>query len=296
VTKGIPVAYDATADAMVSQPPLTDVALLRVTMTSLDHPTPSITTDLTASGFGVFRGTLDFSLNDWWQIDLTIRRLGVEDETATTFLMLPDPNVNGFGAPQTPKSDPSAESLFQRGLANLVSIHSVHYEERLGGGVGTYVISDQHYRDASFGPPAAMEIDSPGVSIITMDGVQWIRSGTGAWQHSDAGPVTPFSAWGDDFAGAVGFQLGTATTLRGHNVQVISFYVPGTTLAPAWYSWWVSTDTGQIIRLTMISRGHYMERDYLEYNTPQTINPPGTEPVATPISSPVATPTASPVP
>lgn len=291
VTDGIPVAYNDQAGAMVSQPPMTNVVLLRITLTSLDHATPAIEQDLAPAGGGIFRSTVQFGLNDWWQVGFTIRRLGVEDETAMTFLMLPDPNVNGFDAPKTPKSDPSAESLFQRGLANLTSIHSVRYAERLGGGVGTFTISEQQYRDDSFGAPAAMQIDSPTFSQVRMNGEQWLKTSNGAWQQSDAGPILPFSSWGDDFNGAVGFQLGITSTLNSHPVQVISFFVPGTTeLAPAWYSWWVATDTGQIERLTMISRGHYMERDYLEYNQPLNINPPGTE--ATPIASPVATPAA----
>ena len=295
VTDGIPVAYNDQAGAMVSQPPMTNVALLRIKLTSLDHASPAVEQDLASAGGGVFRSTVQFSLNDWWQVDITIRRLGVEDETATTYLMLPDPNVNGFDAPKTPKSDPSAQSLFQRGLANLTSIHSVRYVERLGGGIGTFTISEQRYRDDSFGVPAAMQIDSATFSQIRMNGEQWLKTSDGDWQQSDAGPILPFSSWGDDFNGAVGFQLGISTNANGHPAQVISFYVPGTAeLAPAWYSWWVSTDTGQIERLTMISRGHYMERDYLEYNQPLTINPPGTKatPIASPVASPIATPAA----
>jgi hypothetical protein len=293
VTDGIPVAYNDQAGAMVSQPPMTNVALLRITLTNLDHAPPAVEQDLASVGGGVFRSTVQFSLNDWWRVDFTIRRLGVEDETATTYLMLPDPNVNGFDAPKIPKSDPSAQSLFQRALANLTSIHSTRYVERLGGGIGTFTISEQRYRDDSFGRPAAMQIDSPTFSQIRMNGEQWLKTGDGGWQKSDAGPILPFSSWGDEYDGAVGFQLGVTTTVNGHPVQVISFYVPGVSgLAPAWYSWWVSTDTGQIERLTMISRGHYMERDYLEYNQPLSINPPGSE--ATPVASPIATPVASP--
>ena len=294
VTTGIPVAYDANAGAMVDQAPMDDVALIRLKLTSLNHDAPPVETDLAAASKGVFTANLQFSLNDWWQVDFTIRRLGVEDETAITFLLLPDPNVNGFGAPRTPESNPAATSLFQRGLANLTSIHSTHYVERLGGGVGTFVISDQRYRDDSFGDVAAMEIDSTGTSEIRTNGQQWIKSGTGAWELSDSGELSAFSAWGDDFAGAVGFQLGTTATLVGRDVQMISFYVPGAALAPAWYTWWVSTDTGEIMRLTMVSRGHYMERDYLSFNTPLKITLPGLNPIASPAASPVASPAATP--
>ena len=285
VTNGVPVAYDPNAGAMVEQAPMADVALIRLTLTSLNHDAPPVESDLSAAGNGVFTSNVQFSLNDWWQVDFTIRRLGVEDETATTYLLLPDPNVNGFKAPKIPASDPAAASLFQRALANLTSIHSVHYVERLGGGVGTFVISDQRYRDASFGDVAAMEIDSTGTSVIRTNGEQWIKSSTGEWEHSDSGPLSAFSTWGDDYAGAVGFQLGTATTINGQDVQMISFFVPGTSLAPAWYTWWISTDTGETVRHTMVSRGHYMERDYISYNTPLVITLPGIE-SATPAATP----------
>lgn len=294
VTRGAPVAYDNNAGALVSQPPMNDVALIRVTMTSLDHSAPPVEQDLTAAGGGVFRSTIQLGLTGWWQIDFTIRRLGVEDEATTTYLMLPDPNVNGFDAPKTPASDPSAASLFQRGLANLVSIHSARYTERLGGGIGTFVVSGQRYRDGSFGAPAAMEIDSASFSTIRFNGEQWTKASNGAWEHSDSGQLSPFSSWGDDYDGATGFQLGRTTQINGRDAQVISFYVPGTALAPAWYSWWISPDTGEIMRLTMISRGHYMVRDYLEFNTLQAINPPGANPAATPAASPAATPIATP--
>ena len=286
VTNGVPVAYDPGVGAMVDQAPMDEVALLRLTLTSLDHDAPPTEIDLTAMGKGVFSGKVQLNLTDWWRVDFTVRRLGVEDETATTYIMTPDPNVNGFSAPKTPTSDPSAVSLFQRGLANLVSLHSVHYTEQLGGGGGTFVVSDQRYRDASFGGPAAMEIDSANFTTIRRNGEQWSKTSSGSWQHSDSGQLSSFSTWGDDFAGAVGFQLGAETTINGEDAQVISFFVPGTSLAPAWYSWWISKETGQIRRLTMISRGHYMIRDYLEYNTPLAIEPPADNATPPAVASP----------
>ena len=45
----------------------------------------------------------------------------------------------------------------------------------------------------------------------------------------------------------------------------MTFYVPGTQLAPAYYAWWVGTQSGRVLQETMVSRFHYMVWNYTDF-------------------------------
>jgi len=50
--------------------------------------------------------------------------------------------------------------------------------------------------------------------------------------------------------------------------------VPGGRYASAWYAWWVDIETGRLLRETMVSTGHYMLRQYDQFDSAPPIAPP----------------------
>jgi hypothetical protein len=98
--------------------------------------------------------------------------------------------------------------------------------------------------------------------------------------------------------------MGGIETIAGEQAQLITFRVPETQqLAGAYYVWWVGVDTGHLLQVAMVSRAHYMDERYGNFDGPVEITPPVNDagiPVATPgmvitdipVATPVATPTS----
>ncbi len=258
----------STTDKKNQPIPNDQIALARMDLTSLDHGAIERGIEGTPNGNGGFTFQGDqLSLGGWWRSDTLIRRLGAEDETAAFYFMLPDPNVNGFGAPKIPKSDSDAEALFQRALGTLTSLHSLSYSERLSGGTGSVVDSDHVVRDADGGRDPAMTITSDGFEVVTIGKNQWLKQGDSDWAWQEASSVVPPSQWGDTYTGATAFQLGAAEEMNGKQTQIVTFYVPPQPhQVAAWFAWWIDVETGDILHETMISRQHYMVWDYSDFN------------------------------
>jgi hypothetical protein len=175
---------------------------------------------------------------------------------------------------QNPAASPDGKAIFDRGLAAMTSWNSVHFTERLGGGGGTYSLTNFIYHDVSDGQPAAMQISTADSEVIRMNGLQWVRQDGDAWDKSDAGPVIPPSQWGADYEGADSFQPGPTVQYGDRTAQIVSFHVASATYATAWYCWWVDTETGNILQETMVSRGHYMVRIFDDINSAPPVTPP----------------------
>jgi copper transport protein len=265
-----------TTDKKNQPIPNDQIALARMDLTSLDHGAIERGIEGTPNGSGGFTFQGDqLSLGGWWRSDTLMRRLGKEDETAAFYFMLPDPNVNGFSAPKTPKTDADAEALYQRALGTLTSLHSMSYHERLSGGTGSVVDSDHEVRDADGGRDPAMTISSDGFEVVTIGPNQWLKEGGNDWQWQEASSVIPPSQWGDTYTGATAFQLGTAEEMNGKQTQIVTFYVPPQPhQVAAWFAWWIDVDTGNILHETMISRQHYMVWDYSDFNKDFNIQQP----------------------
>ncbi len=277
VTTTIPVSFGPNG-TLVDAPPLLDIALLRVTLTNLQDGVAPISIDLTADPEGWFRsGKLQIGLGGWWRVDALVRQIGKEDVTVPFYLLIPDPNVNGESAVRVPETTDEARAMFEAGLTGLTSLTSVHFTERLSGGTGTTVLSDHITHAETAEGPAAMQISTSDSEVIRTGGLQWIRDGDSPWSRTDAGPVVSPSEWGSDYVNATGLKLGNLETIDGRTAQIISFYVPDDRFAAAWYSWWVDTESGHILRETMVSRGHYMVRDFDSFDAAPPIVPPDDE-------------------
>lgn len=256
--------------------PADQIALVRLDFASLDHDAQQRDIETRLNGRGGFASQgVQLSLDGWWRVDVLVRQLGAPDTTVSFFLMLPDPNVNGFDSVPAPKSSDEATAMFERGLHGMTSMHSVRFTQRLSGGTGTVVLASNQVKDGSDGQPPASSLASNEIDIITIGVRRWLRQSGGDWNEGDAPPVYTPDQWGGDYKGATGFQLGRVEDVGGEPTRVVSFFVPGTPrLAAAYYSWWVSKQSGRVLRETMVSRSHYMVYTFTDINQPMVIDPP----------------------
>jgi copper transport protein len=265
----------------------TDLQLVRFSFDALTNPASQHNLDATpdASGAWVLAGT-QLSIQDWWRVTVTVRQAGLQDTNIVYYLILPDPNLNGFNDMPVPDTQPEAEEVFQRGLQGLTSLHRVAYVQQLTSGTGTVVQSYNAVNDGSDGTTPAQTVSTSTATVVTIGNYRWLGQPGRPWARTGSNPVLPPSAWGDDYERATAFRMGGTETVQGEQAQMITFYVPGTPqLAPAYYVWWVGVDTGHLLKVAMVSRAHYMDETYGNFDGPLQITPPVNDagtPVATP--------------
>ncbi len=256
--------------------PSSDIALVRLDFISLDYGSEQRDVETAPTPGGKFAVTgVQLSLTGWWEIDVLVRQIGLPDITVPFFVLLPDPNVHGFGAPRLPASSAEAEQAFQRGLAGITSLHSLRWTQRLAGGTGTAVSGAFMVRDGSEGEPPAIATTSREIETIQIGDRRWQREPGGTWIETLPGTITPPSEWGATYRGATGFHLGITQEINGERAQVVTFYVPGSDqYVPAWYAWWIGQSSGRVLREAMVSRLHYMLYDYAGFDEPLPVSAP----------------------
>lgn len=284
--------------------PSNDLQLVRFSFDALTLPASQHNLDATvdANGAWTLSGT-QLSLADWWKITVTVRQAGLQDTIISYYLILPDPNLNGFEDMPEPESQPEAEAIFQRGLENLTSLHRVAYTQQLTSGTGTVVQSYSEVNDGADGSTPSAMVTTSSATVITIGNERWLGQPGVKWSRTGSNPMLPPSEWGDDYEHATGFRMGGIATISGEQAQLITFHVPETEqLAGAYYVWWVGVDTGHLLQVAMVSRAHYMDERYGNFDGQIEITPPVNDagtPVATPgmviteipFATPVATPT-----
>ncbi len=250
----------------------------------------------------LFTGTTTLAAG-WWQADVVVTPPNGIASRARFWLLVPDPNVAGDGPSAT--NTPEATALYERGLESLTALQSVRTTQLLADGGGAFVRSRISVNAAEGERPAAYTetiLNAAGneESRQTIVGNRrWLLE-DGAWVAAEPIPFQVPAAWGENYAGATGFQLGPREAVDGELSQVVTFSVPPNDYpagAPAWYAWWVGLASGQVRRETMISSRHYLVTEYRDFNAPLGIEPPVAErtPIGTPTrtaGTPQATPTA----
>lgn len=216
-----------------------------------------------------------------------VRRAGLNDAIADFFVILPDPNLGEFPDGIAGDDDPAARALFEQGLASLTSLHRVSYTQQVASGSeGQVVLSLARVNDGFDGSTPAQSISTEQTTAITIGNTRWLsQSASGRWGATQSNPPIPPFEWGDEYAAATGFRLGGIEEISGDEAQIVTFYTPQTNLAPAYFAWWVSTETGQILQIAMISRVHYMTQNFFDFDGDIVIEPP-VNPEGTPVATP----------
>jgi copper transport protein len=256
-TQGPPMSVQTDANGapkVVNESPLTDVQLMRIELSSIDLPIAPRAVDMTPLGDGRFQSSgVNFSADGWWRAVVTVRRAGVaQDVTSEFILRVPDPNVIGFSQAATTKTDPTAEALYNKAVAQFAQQQWVVLSQDLSGGNGGVEVSSQIWSNGG------LKIATPNITMIRLNGKRYLLDQTGQWRVTDDQVPGGPSDWVTEFDGATDFTLGDQEEIDGQMTQAVHFYVPGTVLAPAFYTWWVNVATGQIMQEAMISRSHYM--------------------------------------
>jgi copper transport protein len=217
-----------------------------------------------------------FPFDGWWRIEATLRWLGQEDVIVPFYLLLPDPNLNGFDAPQQRASDPAAAALFDQAMGVYTSWHRVRFTQTMSSQTGVVAFAQQVVNDGADG-------STPGYSYIALGGVEavvlgttgWLRRPGEAWRTIEVNPMIPPSEWDNEYIGATGFQLGRIDDVNGEPAQIITFVVPGNgKQVTAWYVWWLGLESGQMLRDVMVSNGHYMTTDFSGFDEPAPLASP----------------------
>lgn len=238
---------------------------------------------------------LDLSLEGWWQVTARINQEGMEDAAASFFLLLPDPNTNGFDAGPKPGSSAEAEALFRQGLATMTSWRSARWTEFLGTGDDVLVIAQLGVVDGGgqrpnayevslrysggFAPPANDEPPRPPTfdtrHSITVGEQSWLSTTDGQWLEQPPGRFDVPAQWGRIYEAGQNFRLGGMQTIGGEDARIVSFYSPAKTgQSEAWFAWWIGANTGNVLQITMIAQQHYMMWQYTDINGDLSIDPP----------------------
>jgi hypothetical protein len=265
-----------------------------LSFTSLNHGTQESGVALTETPEGWSTSGLKLSLDGWWQVMATVQRAGEQNATANFMLLLPDPNTQGFDAPSVQETDPVAEALFYQSLDQLTGWTSLRWTELIGSGLDVLVIGDfavvepangdaHSYRmdllySGSFAPtasgaaPPAPSFDTRSSVVVGDQG--WMRTTNGDWLEESPVRFVPPSGWSSTYAGATDFRLGAPQTVDGVEYQILLFHLPEQNTAEAWFVWWIDPATGNVMKINMISRMHYMTWLYRDINEEFVIEPP----------------------
>ncbi len=269
-----------------------------LSFTSLDHGTSNAGVGLQRDGQdpATYTATgLNLSLDGWWRIDARVNLAGRPAQSAAFYALLPDPNTQGFDAAPKPSSNPEAEALFNAAYDQMLDWRRVRWTETLGSGTDVLVRARFAVVDAPDEMPDAYSLDviySGGFApnslgeppdpptydsrrSITIGDQGWLQATNGAWLEE---PPTRFAVpagWDNTYAGADNFRMGITEEIDGIEYQVITFYLPEQAVqSEAWFAWWINTSTGNVERVAMIARQHYMTWQYTDIDGDVTIEAP----------------------
>ena len=280
----------------------------RLTIQSLTPNVPPITPQLEPGGDDGTSWTVDdVNLPDqgWYEITVSLEAADDPFGAATMHTLLPDPSVYGVDAVRLPETDPEAQALYERTLERFASWDAVKWRESLGSGTDVLVVTDftltnrpgeipafmtdtQYsgtFRPRSDGTaPAQPRYDYAG--SITIGDSAWRRRDDSGWEEVPTLGVSTQPERADIFTGATNIRFGGTDVMHGREVEVITFYLPQKGgQADAWFAWWVDPETGDLLRLAMITYMHFMIWDFYAINGSYTIGPPPGIPAASPTAA-----------
>lgn len=254
----------------------------------------------------------DIPEEGWWRIRTTISQPEGSSLVSDFYIILPDPNMRGFNAPEEPVSDQEAADTLNAAITDMGGWVSLRWWEWLSGGNDSMLISRFSVTtpDANNAPDSFMseslfaggfepradgsQITPPQINYLTS-----ITIGDRAWAVDSEDIVTersptmylPIERYPETYAEAEHIRYGIREDVNGEPSQTITFHVPDQPVqAEAWYTFWIGMESGRIHRIAMVTNNHYMVREYFDINEPFVIEPP--EGVKPPQATPAATPVA----
>jgi copper transport protein len=252
-------------------------ARIRLRFISLDTQVEAGPLEMQLTPDGAWSGTSsEMGFDGWWRVEATLRWLGQEDVIVPFYLLLPDPNLNGFDAPETKDSDPNAAALYEQAMGAYTGMHTVRYVQTMSSNTGSVGLTHHAVNDGSDGStPGLIYSAAGGYDTVIIGTTAWTKRPGVDWRTLEVNPLIPPSEWDNEYVGATGFRLGRIEEIDGVPAQIFTFVVPDNgQQVTAWYAWWVSVSTGDVLRTVMVSKGHYMTSDYAAFDEPLTILPP----------------------
>jgi hypothetical protein len=216
------------------------------------------------------------SIAGWWRVEVTLRWPGQTDVVVPFYLLLPDPNLNGFDAPATPPDQSAGVDLYGRAMAVYTGMHRVRYIQAMASNTGTVSYGVHAVNDGSDGSTPGFTYDALGRwQYVVLGTTGWSRTPGEDWSQQEVNPMIPPAEWGEEYVGATGFRLERVEMAGGEPCQILTFVVPGTPRqVVARDVWWVGTETGRVHREAMISQSHYMVSEFSAFDAPLVIMPP----------------------
>lgn len=173
------------------------------------------------------------------------------------------------------RSSGRARALLERAQLTMRRLRSVRERERITSGPGSLAVTS--YRLSA--PDRLAYETGGGVASVVIGGTQWLRIDGEPWEKREfGGGGLPFRTrtwfrW-TNYAQSVRI-LGT-TTIAGRRVANIALMDQGT---PVWIRLRIDLATMRVVRVRMVTGGHFMRQRLFAFNKPLRIGPPrGTAP------------------
>jgi hypothetical protein len=246
----------------------------------------------------------------WWRVRTTTERPGDTPLVAEFYLLMPDPNVTGFTSPPSPETDPEAAAMLDNAITQMSQWNSLRWWEWLSGGDGSMVtlefsvtttaangqpdgfqsrslFAGRMVPDENGNPPSPPRLNS-STSVTIGDQAWSVREG-GTPIASSPSRYLPIQQYPETYQGATSVRTGITEEIDGREATVVTFHVPALpTQSEAWYAFWIDTETGDVLQLSMLAMNHYMVWEYFDVNEPFVLEFPGGAPAASPQASPAS--------
>jgi copper transport protein len=207
-----------------------------------------------AAGDGPFIGA-----PGWWEVELTVRRPGVQDVSLVLPLLI--------GQPEGGSNDPQALALLRRAERRTASLTAWQELEHYASGDG-FVQTRQY----AFVPPDRFEYrTSDGAEGRIVGRKTYTRLRRSKWnivERPDAVEVRFRFPLASNVAGA---RLGAKSDLDGRQTQIVTYSDPTGALH---FAVWIDLATALPARLFMVGEAHHMATSFFGYNEKITVSPP----------------------
>lgn len=178
-----------------------------------------------------------------------------------------DGGTAAFDLPRLPAAEPRA--LFERAQERMHRLRTFRLDQVLGP-------ADPPVQARySYQAPGSMQLETRGSETIWMGTTRYTRDSPGGpWRREEVGLTldVPRFAWDAPNTPPVALHLLGASQQDGAATREVAFFMEMGKL-PVWFVLWIDDD-GLVRRAEMMTRGHFMEDRYHDFDAPLTIAAP----------------------